>query len=93
MEARRGEHYRLEQGKGYGQANWWVLSLDGRTEVAGGLLRGEAEEIFERCEKSMRHPAKYNASLNTSIIDLEAEQREEDRRKYALHNKGPSRDS
>lgn len=52
MRPERGKYYRLERGKGYGQANWWVLTLAG-VEVAGGLLYGAAKRIFDQCEKSL----------------------------------------
>jgi hypothetical protein len=50
---KRGKHYRLERGKGYGQANWWVLTLLGE-EVAGGLLYADAERIFNQCEDYLK---------------------------------------
>lgn len=55
MTPERGKFYRLEKGKGYGKANWWVLSLDGRVEVAGGLLYEDAKWIFDRSEVLMLH--------------------------------------
>jgi len=53
MTPERGKKYRLERGKGYGEANWWVLTLDGKIEVAGGLLHDEAKRIFDQCESSV----------------------------------------
>jgi hypothetical protein len=73
----RGHHYRLVRGKGYAPANWWVLSKDGKTEVAGGLLYDDARRIFDSCEGSVKAPGQVRASMNTKIIDLEAQQRNE----------------
>jgi len=73
-----GANYRLERGKGYGEARWWVLSRDGRTEVAGGLLYEDAKRIFDTSERTANKPvAKPRATLNPKIIDFEEESRAE----------------
>ena len=76
-----GEFYRLVKGKGYGEARWWVLSRDGRTEVAGGLSYDHARDIFDRLERERKKPGQVRASLNTRIIDQEDQQRSEMRAK------------
>lgn len=76
-----GDKYRLVKGKGYGEARWWVLTRDGRTEVAGGLMYEEARRIFDACEESVKNPGQVRASLNTDIIDQEAQYRREMREK------------
>jgi hypothetical protein len=88
----RGAKYRLERGKGYGQANWWVLSLDGRTEVAGGLLYEDAKEIYDRCEESIRNPGRVCVTLNPAIIDFEEQSRAEMRERRRKRNATTFRD-
>ena len=73
----RGVKYRLETGKGYGEAKWWVLSKDGRTEVAGGLMYDQAKQIFDSCEAAITTPTNIHATLNPTIIDFEEESRAE----------------
>lgn len=85
-----GSKYRLERGKGYGDARWWVLSRDGRTEVAGGLLYDEAKRIFDSSEAAANQPTPVSrATLNPRIVDFEeenrAEMRSRRRRRDALH--------
>jgi hypothetical protein len=79
-----GKHYRLELGKGYGEARWWVIARDG-TEMAGGLFYEEARRIFDTCEtnfgRKIRTPS---ASMNPAVIELEDEWRKEKRR--AVHS-------
>lgn len=74
-----GIKYRLERGKGYGEARWGVLSRDGRTEIAAGLMYDDAKRIFDSCELSYGRKITTRVTLNPRIIDLEEENRAEAR--------------
>jgi len=72
-----GTKYRLERGKGYGEARWCVLSRDGRTEVAAGQMYDEAYRIFESCEAAAQKTVNSHATLDPRIIEFEEESRAE----------------
>jgi len=78
MEQRiRGTKYRLEPGKGFGAARWGVLSLNGRTEVAAGLMYDHAKQIFDSCEEAAKALITPHATLDPHIINFEEESRAE----------------
>jgi hypothetical protein len=85
MQSIWGKRYRLERGKGYGEARWWVLTKDGHTEVAGGLLYDEAKRIFDSCESAPTEILPPRASLDPNIINFEDEVRRERRARRAVY--------